>query len=99
MFTWEGKRLFSIRYLCGMEESLEIPVTYKGQELSFPCKIMPSGFVLAFGVEVAGQLVTFEPDEERNYRAVLPAPQMAEGFKIEPGLLKAIAEVIESIVK
>lgn len=82
-----------------MEESLEIPVTYKGEELSFPCKIMPSGFVLAFGVEIAGQLVTFEPDEERNYRAVLPATQLTERTKLEPDLLKAIAEVIESIVK
>ncbi len=81
-----------------MEESLEIPVTYKGQELSFPCKVMPSGYTIAFEVEVAGQSVKFEPDEELNYRAVLPAAHLMEGSKIEPGLLKAIAEVIESIV-
>jgi hypothetical protein len=60
---------------------------------------MPSGYVVAFEVDVAGQLVMFEPDEERSYRAVLPAAQLTEGAKIEPGLLKAIAEVIESLIK
>ncbi len=40
----------------------------------------------------------FEPDEERNYRALI-APEQVESSKIDVDLLKAIAEVIEAVVK
>ena len=88
-----------IRYIYSMEESLEIPVTYRGEELSFPCQVVRTGYNLVFQVEVAGLLVTFEPDEEGSYRAALGAVPEREARRIDTGLLKAIAEVIELVVK
>ncbi len=84
-----------------MDESLEIPVSYQGQELSFPCRVVRSGYNYTFQVEVEGRLITFEPDEEGNYRAALGASALTgrEDAKIDTGLLQSIAEVIESVIK
>jgi len=81
------------------EDSLEIPITYKGQELSFPAQLLMTGYTHKIQVEVDGQLIMFEPDEERNYRAILNAEQLEKGAKVDVGLLQAIAQVIESVVK
>ncbi len=42
--------------------------------------------------------VLFEPDEERNYRAVID-PEQVERSRIDVEVLKAIAEAIEVITK
>ncbi len=82
-----------------MEESLEIPVTYQGHELSFPCRVIPSGYQYAFLVEIDGQPVRFEPDEEGKYRAALEAAMGKPDVKMDAGLLQAIARVIESVLQ
>ncbi len=81
-----------------MEESLEIPVTYRGEELSFPCRVVRTVNGYVFQVEVAGLPVTFEPDEEGSYRAAVGAVPEGEARRLDVGLLGAIAEVIESLV-
>jgi hypothetical protein len=82
-----------------MDDALEIPVTYKGQELSFPARLLLTGYTHKIQVEVDGQLIMFEPDEERNYRAVLDTNQLEQGARPDVPLLQAIAAVIESVVK
>jgi len=57
------------------------------------------GYTHKIQVEVNGQLVKFEPDEEQNYRAVLDAAQLEKSNKLDIPILKAIAEVIELAVK
>ncbi|WP_026464626.1 hypothetical protein [Adhaeribacter aquaticus] len=81
------------------DNNLEIPVTYKGEEYSFPARVVITGYTHKIGVEVDNQLILFEPDEERNYRAVLGPAQLEKGIKVDIALLKAIAAVIESVVK
>ncbi len=71
---------------------------YRGQELSFPCRLLMQGYTYAIEVDVEGQFIRFEPDEERNYRAVLTTEQVQKGIKIDIELLKAIAKVIESVI-
>jgi hypothetical protein len=82
-----------------MDDALEIPVTYKGQELSFPARLLLTGYTHKIQVEVDGQLIMFEPDEERNYRAVLDTNQLEQGARPDVPLLQAISAVIESVVK
>ena len=48
-------------------------------------------------VEVFGQEVSFELDEERNCRAVIDPEKVGKNLDVD--LLRAIAEVIEGIVK
>ena len=81
-----------------MNEPFELPVTYKGKELLFPAQLLMLGYTHKFQVQVNGQEVLFEPDEERTYRAVVD-PEQVEESKIDVVLLKAIAEAIEEIIK
>jgi len=50
-------------------------------------------------VEVDEQLIIFEPDEERNYRAILDNSQLEKGIYVDVALLQAIAAAIESVEK
>jgi len=81
------------------DNTLEIPVTYKGEELCFPAKLLMTGYTHKIQVEVAEQLIMFEPDDEGNYRAILDQSQLEKGTKVDVPLLQAIAQVLESVVK
>ncbi|MGV3589806.1 MAG: hypothetical protein ACO1OF_22555 [Adhaeribacter sp.] len=78
---------------------LEIPVTYKGEELSFTGKLIFSGYTHKIQVDVTGQQVIFEPDEERNYRVIIDQSQLEKGVQLDVALLQAIAQVLESVIK
>ncbi|GEO04600.1 hypothetical protein AAE02nite_22640 [Adhaeribacter aerolatus] len=78
---------------------LEIPVTYRGEELVFPAQVLMTGYTHKIQVDIDGQFIMFEPDEERNYRAVLDQAQLEKGARIDIELLQAIARVLESVVK
>ena len=82
-----------------MEDTFDIPVTYKGKELLFKSKLLILGYTHKISVDVNGTEVVYEPDEERNYRALIDPEQMEGMKRIDKELLKAIAEAIESIVK
>lgn len=80
-----------------MDEMFELPVMYKNEELHFPAELQQTGYSHRFRVEVYGQDVFFEPDEERNYRALIDPEQMTKDISTE--LLQAVANTIESLVK
>ena len=80
-----------------MDEAFELPVMYRNQEILFPAKLQQTGYSHRFCVEVHGQEVFFEPDEERNYRALIDPEKMSKEISVE--LLQAIAGTIESLVK
>ncbi|HEY1022013.1 MAG TPA: hypothetical protein VGE06_06855, partial [Flavisolibacter sp.] len=54
-----------------MEDVFDLPVLYKDEALLFPARLQQTGYTHRFEVDVYGTTVYFEPDEERNYRAVL----------------------------
>jgi len=80
-----------------MDEEFELPVTYKGEELLFPAQLLQTGYTHQFKVDVYGQEVSFEPDEESNYRAIIDLKKLNKQVNIE--LLQAITESIELIAK
>ena len=82
-----------------MEESFQLPVLYKGEELLFDARLHIRGYTHKIQVEVNGQEIFFEPDEEKNYRAVFHNPDNEVNKKTDVELLKAIAETIESIIR
>ncbi|MFC6101548.1 hypothetical protein [Olivibacter domesticus] len=57
------------------------------------------GYTHKIEVDVFGTLVHFEPDEERNYRAILLDPTAESSTEIKPGLLQAIATYLEEQIK
>ena len=85
--------------LITLNDSFKIPVKYKGEDLNFPAMLLVYGYSYKIQVNVAGLEVLFEPDEERNYRAVIDPEKLEGTKKLSVELLKAIAEAIEAIVK
>ncbi len=81
-----------------MNEPFEIPVTYRGQEFSFPARFFAFGYSFKIQVDVNGQEVLFEPDEERSFREVIDTNTSQVGKAIDVELLKAISHSIETIV-
>lgn len=80
-----------------MDDSFDLPVPVNGEERLFPAQLQQVGYTHRILVNVNGTDVAFEPDEERNYRAIVD-PEKTAGT-IPTDLLKAIAEAIENIVK
>ena len=79
-----------------MEEGLKIPVTYKGEEVEFIAKLIPYGFTHRFAVDIGGIEVYFEPDEDREYRAILSDDALAKFRMPNVELIKLIAQVLNT---
>ncbi|MDE3213071.1 MAG: hypothetical protein KGM98_07535 [Bacteroidota bacterium] len=81
-----------------MDGEFDFLVTYQGKELNFEGVLHNWGYSYKITVGVGGVPVTFEPDEERKLRAVIPTSATRDE-KIDPGLLQAIATTLENIGK
>lgn len=81
-----------------MPTSFDLPVTYKGQELSFPARLLSTGYTHTFAVSVNGREILFEPDEEQYYRAMVDPNETEKTKAVDVELLAAIAETIREIV-
>ena len=82
-----------------MDETFDIPVTYKNSELTFHAKLLHLGYVYKFSVDVNGTEVFFEKDDEGNFRALVDTSNLDAGVKIDRGLLEAIAKSLVDILK
>ena len=81
-----------------MDEQFDLPVQYKGDQLIFKSTLNVYGYTHKFNVEVNGQTIVFEPDEERNYRAVINPIDLESNKNIDIELLKKIAEALWEVV-
>jgi hypothetical protein len=79
-----------------MYESFELPVTYNGQDMLFPARLLQHGYIHRFQVEIYGEMVLFERDDEGMYRALM-SPEDAQKTKISKELIRVISEVIEEL--
>ena len=52
-------------------EVFELPIDYKGTERMISCQLAPMGYTYKIYAEADGYEIIFEPDEERNFRAVM----------------------------
>ena len=82
-----------------MDYDLEVPVTYKNQELIFTAKFIQFGYSYKFEVDVNGIIVFFEPDEERNFRAIVDPSIDHMNHKIDKELMQLIAEALVAMLK
>ena len=81
-----------------MPENFEIRVIYKGKEHSFPASLISTGYNYKIQVDVLGKTISFEPDEERNWRAVIPYEEIDKNKNLNKDLLNAIAISIDNTV-
>ncbi len=80
-----------------MEDTVQIPVTYKGKELEFDAQLLHLGYINKIQVDVNGVIVFLEKDDEGNYRAVLA--DMLNENKVDKELVKEIVQSLKLILK
>jgi len=82
-----------------MGDEFELPVNFNGREFHFPVKLFNYGYVTKLEVDIENTKVIFEPDEERNWRALISQEELDKDKKLSNELLKAVAETISAITK
>ena len=82
-----------------MEDSFNIEVDFNGSEYSFEARLATVGYTHKFYIVINGVEVTFEPDEERNYRAILNTSDKSSIKGVDIELIKAVGEKIQSILQ
>lgn len=78
------------------EEAFELPVMVNGEERLLSAKLVQLGYTYKIYVEVEGEQIIFEPDEERNLRAVMEGDT---GKNVSVSLVRAIGEALERILR
>lgn len=81
-----------------MDQPLILPVLYKGIENAYPVSLVPMGYTFKLIVVVDGVAVTFERDEEMNFRALTAPDLTPESSKIDPLLLGAISNALSDLL-
>ena len=80
-------------------EQFNLPVSYKGEEQEFTAWLHVTGYTHKFVVDVHGQNIIFEPDEEGTYRAVLNYEDINTAKNVDRELMQAISENIHTLFK
>jgi len=74
-----------------MAESFILFVNYKGKEYQLNSELRIFGYTHKIAVNLEGDQILFEPDEERNYRAVIPN-YVSSKTEIDIDLIQAITK-------
>ena len=80
-----------------MDEPFTITIFYQGGEFSYESRLVTLGYTHKFFVMINGMEVIYEPDEERNYRAILNEADQAKLNDIDRELIKAVGDKIQAI--
>ena len=78
-----------------MNESFELPVRLGDKTVLLPAELKAWRYSHRILVTWEGQVIIFEPDEERNYRALVSDGGRPPALEV----IKAITESIEAILK
>jgi len=81
-----------------MAEAFTLTVLYKGEQKILDAELRVMGYTHKIAVNINDLEVMFEPDEERNYRAVVSDIDINKN-KIDIELLKLIAAELEANLK
>ncbi|OCX54352.1 hypothetical protein BEL04_08835 [Mucilaginibacter sp. PPCGB 2223] len=73
-----------------MNETFNLPVIYKGEELELKARFERYGYTHRIAVLIGETTIIFEPDEEGGYRALGTGP-------VDVGLLRMIAEKLAAL--
>lgn len=83
-----------------MDETFEIPVTYQNRDICIPARLLLQGYTYKIEVCIDGVVLYFEPDEERNFRSVLPPELNQENAKLpDVALLQIVSDTLSAAMK
>ena len=75
-------------------DDFELPVEYKGISYNLPSRLVQMGYSYKIYVQWFDVEIIFEPDEERNFRAIV---ERDDKQVVTTGLLQAISDALSSI--
>ncbi len=79
------------------DESFELPVIYKGQETIMYGKFERWGYSYRIHIMIDESEIVFEPDEERNFRAIIEDIDIRLTVKVD--FVKAIGEALHKYLR
>ena len=82
-----------------MEDVFEIAVPYKNGEVIVPARLLVQGYTYKIEATINGSPIWFEPDEERNFRAVFPPDAEASATPPDGALLQAVATALQEALQ
>jgi len=74
-----------------MAGTFNLPIKFNGQEYEYPTQILRYGYTHKIQVDINNTIVTFEPDEDGNYRALTDKD-------IPVSLLKEISDTLKALL-
>lgn len=80
-----------------MPETFDLPIWYKEKEIMLPAELQAWSTSHRIIVYIEDFPFTFEPDEERNYRAVVLLEDRANAEKVDQELLQVVAETLRDL--
>ncbi|MEJ7912672.1 MAG: hypothetical protein WKF70_05925 [Chitinophagaceae bacterium] len=80
-----------------MNDDFQLPITYNGKEELLDARLLQYGYVHKFSIQINGQTVLFEPDEEGRYRAMIDYDQKDKLLVCEPRLLEAVVQALDNL--
>ena len=80
-----------------MSDQFDLPVLHQGKELLFPAEFLPMGYTHKIKVTVGATDLLFEPDEEKNYRAIVPDADRELVSRLDTHLLRTICETLDEL--
>lgn len=80
-------------------DEFELAVNFKGKDLLLPVKLLNYGRSYKLEVNLEGTAVLFEPDEERNWRALISYEDALANKHMDKELLELIANELSTILK
>ncbi len=82
-----------------LDNNFELPITYKGIDYLLPTTLVTYGYSYKIAVTVFDTIINFEPDEERNFRAVVNAEEINHSKKLDTVVLQQMATTLEELLK
>lgn len=78
-----------------MEQTVEIPVTIRGEEHIFSAQVQAWQYGLRFLVDIDGNEIVLERDDAGEFRAILP--ESFTGKLPDKAIVSAIIEVLQQL--
>ena len=80
-----------------MNEPFDLPLIFLGEEMQVPAEFQPFGYTYRIKITIQGITLFFEPDEEKNYRAVLMPGEQENSKNLPKELLETISQKLQEL--
>jgi hypothetical protein len=80
-------------------DEFELALNHKEMHLLLPVRLLNYGTAYKLEVEIDGTKVLFEPDEERNWRALISNEDAQANKRLDTALLELIAKQLDATLK